>query len=101
MLDVTDILTNTTDSRTSEDAKKHAREILEAAGVHFDAAEGVVAAEHEKRVIAGYKAALHSECDPPVAVIAAHDIYIYNLDPRVSEEAKQHAKEYLKEHNVQ
>ncbi|EIW62440.1 uncharacterized protein TRAVEDRAFT_42806 [Trametes versicolor FP-101664 SS1] len=74
------MLTKATGSRTSEDAKKHAREILEAAGVQFDAAEGAAAAEHEKRVIAGYKAALHN--------------------PRVSEEAKQHAKEYLKEHNV-
>lgn len=27
--------------------------------------------------------------------------YVRDLDPRVSEEAKQHAKEYLKEHNVQ
>ncbi|KAL1945597.1 hypothetical protein VTO73DRAFT_1599 [Trametes versicolor] len=81
MLHVAMITTNGICSRTSEDAKKHAREILEAAGVQFDAAKGAAAAEHEKHVVAGYKAALHN--------------------PRVSEEAKQHAKEYLKEHNVQ
>ncbi|KAJ7913885.1 Conidiation protein 6-domain-containing protein [Mycena leptocephala] len=36
--------------------------------------------EHQTRVLAGYKAALHN--------------------PRVSEEAKQHASEYLEEHNA-
>ncbi|OJT10672.1 hypothetical protein TRAPUB_12818 [Trametes pubescens] len=64
-----------TDPRTSEDAKKHAREILEAAGIQFDAVEDVAAAEHEKRVIAGYKAALNSECDYPVATMAVHDVW--------------------------
>lgn len=36
--------------------------------------------EHLTRVLAGYKAALHN--------------------PRVSKEAKDHAKEYLAEHNA-
>ncbi|KAI9059103.1 hypothetical protein FKP32DRAFT_1157184 [Trametes sanguinea] len=66
--------------RTSEDAKRHAREILEADGYHGDSPEGVAADEHHNRIIAGYKAALHN--------------------PRVSQEAKQHAKEYLQEHGA-
>ncbi|KAI8975919.1 Conidiation protein 6-domain-containing protein [Trametes punicea] len=64
--------------RTSEEAKRHAREILEADGYQFERPEGVSEDEHQKRVNAGYKAALNN--------------------PRVSEEAKQHAREYLKEH---
>ncbi|KAG6829917.1 hypothetical protein H0H92_002940 [Tricholoma furcatifolium] len=59
----------------SEDAKKHAREILTASGyTEFEKDETA----HNTRVLAGYKAALHN--------------------PNVSEEAKQHAREYLKEH---
>ncbi|KAH9894739.1 Conidiation protein 6-domain-containing protein [Cubamyces lactineus] len=64
--------------RTSEEAKRHAREILEADGYQFERPEGVTEDEHQKRVNAGYKAALNN--------------------PRVSEEAKQHAREYLQEH---
>ncbi|KAI0325107.1 hypothetical protein GY45DRAFT_1330741 [Cubamyces sp. BRFM 1775] len=64
--------------RTSEEAKRHAREILEADGYQFERPEGMTEDEHQKRVNAGYKAALNN--------------------PRVSEEAKQHAREYLQEH---
>ncbi|KAI0360832.1 FAD/NAD(P)-binding domain-containing protein [Trametes cingulata] len=64
--------------RTSEGAKQHAREILEADGYQVDRPEGMTEDEHQKRVNAGYKAALHN--------------------PRVSEEAKQHAREYLEQH---
>ncbi|KAI0373572.1 hypothetical protein BV20DRAFT_962780 [Pilatotrama ljubarskyi] len=64
--------------RTSEGAKQHAREILEADGYQIERPEGVTEDEHQKRVNAGYKAALHN--------------------PRVSEEAKQHAREYLEQH---
>ncbi|KAI0082028.1 hypothetical protein K474DRAFT_1694711 [Panus rudis PR-1116 ss-1] len=63
---------------TSEQAKAHAREILEAAGYTVERSSDVTQDEHEKRVLAGYKAALHN--------------------PRVSEEAKQHAREYLQQH---
>nr|VWP01262.1 Protein kinase domain-containing protein [Ganoderma boninense] len=66
--------------RTSEEAKRHAREILEADGYTVEPAEGMTEDEHQTRVLAGYKAALHN--------------------PRVSKEAKDHAKEYLAEHNA-
>ncbi|KAH8107832.1 hypothetical protein BXZ70DRAFT_912866 [Cristinia sonorae] len=65
---------------TSEQAKAHAREILEAAGYTFERSSDVSEDEHQTRVLAGYKAALHN--------------------PRVSQEAKDHAKEYLREHNA-
>ncbi|KIK79559.1 hypothetical protein PAXRUDRAFT_16276 [Paxillus rubicundulus Ve08.2h10] len=67
---------------TSEQAKHHAEEVLQAAGIdsrHPDHSEE----EHQTRVLAGYKAALHSKY------------------PRVSEEAKQHAKEFLGEHGIE
>ncbi|KAI0666711.1 hypothetical protein C8Q78DRAFT_994779 [Trametes maxima] len=63
---------------TSEGAKQHAREILEADGYQFERPEGVTEDEHQVRVNAGYKAALNN--------------------PRVSDEAKLHAEEYLREH---
>ncbi|RDB19737.1 Conidiation-specific protein 6 [Hypsizygus marmoreus] len=78
--------------RVSEEAKQHARdflkqheaygerqsrEILSAAGYHERVSDE---AEHNKRVLAGYKAAL--------------------INPNVSEEAKVHAREYLKEHGA-
>ncbi len=69
-----------TDPRTSDEAKRHAREILEADGYTVEPAEGVTEDEHQTRVLAGYKAALHN--------------------PRVSKEAKDHAKEYLREHSA-
>ncbi|KAI1784261.1 Conidiation protein 6-domain-containing protein [Ganoderma leucocontextum] len=66
--------------RTSDEAKRHAREILEADGYTVEPAAGVTEDEHQTRVLAGYKAALHN--------------------PRVSKEAKEHAKEYLAEYNA-
>ncbi|KAI0790704.1 Conidiation protein 6-domain-containing protein [Abortiporus biennis] len=69
-----------TSERTSEQAKAHAREVLEAAGYHVEREAGVSETEHQNRVISGYKAALHN--------------------PRVSAEAKEHAKQYLKEHKA-
>ncbi|KAK0460276.1 uncharacterized protein EV420DRAFT_1620049 [Desarmillaria tabescens] len=63
---------------TSKEAKQHAREILEAAGI--DPSDLRTDAEHETRVIAGYKAALHN--------------------PRVSPGAKKHAEEFLKAHKA-
>ncbi|EKM54064.1 uncharacterized protein PHACADRAFT_185049 [Phanerochaete carnosa HHB-10118-sp] len=65
---------------TSPEAKKHAREILEAHGYTIERGEGVSEDEHHTRVLAGYKAALHN--------------------PRVSDEAKAHAREYLREHDA-
>jgi hypothetical protein len=49
------------DPYTSEQAKKHAAEILEAAGYVVEQPSGVSADEHETRVLAGYKAALSSK----------------------------------------
>lgn len=49
------------DEHTSEDAKKHAREILQAAGYSEKDATN---AQHDSRVLAGYKAALHSKFVP-------------------------------------
>ncbi|KAI6135765.1 hypothetical protein EV401DRAFT_2203367 [Pisolithus croceorrhizus] len=65
---------------TSEEAKKHAEEVLQAAGIighHQDATDE----EHETRVLAGYKAALHN--------------------PRVSDAAKEHARRYLEERGLE
>ena len=70
----------TADPHASTEAKRHAREILEADGYTVEPGEGVTEDEHQTRVLAGYKAALHN--------------------PRVSPEAKEHAREYLAEHNA-
>jgi len=48
------------DEHTSEEAKAHAREVLEAAGYSIERAQGATDEEHETHVLAGYKAALHS-----------------------------------------
>lgn len=50
------------DPNTSAEAKAHAREILAADGYQEDRPEGVTEDEHQKRVNAGYKAALNSMC---------------------------------------
>ncbi|KAG9316462.1 hypothetical protein JVU11DRAFT_2496 [Chiua virens] len=81
---------------TSPEAKQHAEEVLQAAGIlerdpdHTDE-------QHQVRVIAGYKAALHSMS--LVFLFAVADRFS-PADPRVSEEGKKHAREYLKEHGV-
>lgn len=54
-------LTSHTDDRTSAQAKEHAREVLEAAGYTVEPGPGVSQSEHQTHVLAGYKAALHSE----------------------------------------
>jgi hypothetical protein len=52
--------------------------------------------EHHTRVLAGYKAALHSMLLP----FSKTGLYSCSLDDRVSAEAKEHAREYLKKHDV-
>jgi hypothetical protein len=48
---------------TSETAKDHAREVLDAAGVpDYTGSTEAEFSEHDTRVLAGYKAALNSEC---------------------------------------
>ncbi|KAJ8453581.1 hypothetical protein ONZ45_g19658 [Pleurotus djamor] len=64
---------------TKEDIN-YAREILEAAGYHVERSAETTEAEHQTRVLAGYKAAMHN--------------------PNVSKEAKEHARQYLKEHGA-
>jgi hypothetical protein len=81
------------DEATSDKAKAHAREILEAAG--YTVTEHPNAEEHQVRVMAGYKAALHS-----TSILFTTRLYSCPIDPRVSDEAKQHATEYLKEHDA-
>ena len=84
---------------TSPEAKKHAREILEAHGYTVERAEGVSEDDHQTRVLAGYKAALNSESYHTL-FLYRHVAHICLIDPRVSDEAKAHAREFLKEHNA-
>ena len=87
---------DSSDENTSEQAKAHAREVLEAAGYTVERDPDVSEDEHEKRVLAGYKAALHSEC-----IACVYRIFFgsnFEPDPRVSAEAKQHAKQYLEQY---
>lgn len=85
------------DPYTSQAAKAHAEEVLQAAGIHErlpDHSEE----EHQTRVLAGYKAALHSMSR---TIGLASSLTLSSIDPRVSEEAKQHVREYLEEHGVE
>lgn len=93
-------LTVITDPLTSEGAKAHAREVLEAAGYTFERDEGVSEDEHMMRVLAGYKAALHSESDNTNFIYASAHCVFATLDPNVGPEAKEHAREFLKEHDA-
>jgi hypothetical protein len=48
------------DEATSEAAKQHAREVLEAAGYHTETPANSTDEEHRHRIIGGYRAALNS-----------------------------------------
>lgn len=94
-----------TDPNTSEKAKQHAREVLEAEGEEVDthpdhSPPASSQDQHTKRVLAGYKAALHSTLP-----IRSHSLYIFDLsaltDTNVSHEAKERAREILREHGEQ
>ncbi|KAJ7158337.1 Conidiation protein 6-domain-containing protein [Mycena crocata] len=67
------------DDASSDEAQAHAREIFEAAGYTVSGGKEDTD-EHQVRVLAGYKAALNN--------------------PRVSDGAKKHAQQYLKEHGA-
>ena len=54
--------------------------------------------EHATRVLAGYKAALHSQSMS--LIIQGYLLTTRIADPRVSDAAKKHAREYLKEHGA-
>ena len=92
----------TQDAGTSESAKEHSREILEAAGItvdHSGKPERGTEDEHETRVLAGYKAALHSASFPKY-MSSFECESLSPSDPRVSDAAKQHAREYLRNRGV-
>jgi len=93
-----------TDDRVSEEAKAHAREILDAAGVLEEFEEGGSEEqrdEHENRVLGGYKAALNSTSSQIVPLYArSNDTSTLSVDPNVSEGAKEHAREFLRERNA-
>ena len=68
-----------TDPKTSEEAKEHARDILEAEGEEVQRPPKQHSPppspqhdEHTKRVLAGYKAALHSKSPSLPSTIVVH-----------------------------
>lgn len=87
-----------TDPHTSTEAKAHAEEVLQAAGIH-ERHPDHTDVEHQTRVLAGYKASLHSTLSTLATITPFLTVSL--VDPRVSEEAKQHAREYIKEHSVE
>lgn len=92
------ILIAPADENTSADAKRHAKEVLSAAGYQVEKPSDSTDEEHETRVMAGYKAALASMWH----VFQRHqpNTSTSDLDPNVSEAAKQHAMDLLKEHGA-
>lgn len=86
-----------TDPYTSAEAKAHAEEVLQAAGIH-ERHPGHTDEEHQTRVLAGYKASLHSTW---WALGTITRVTMSLADPRVSDEAKEHAREYLKEYDIE
>ncbi|KAJ8590392.1 hypothetical protein M405DRAFT_164377 [Rhizopogon salebrosus TDB-379] len=70
----------TSNPNVSDEAKQHAREVLEAAGIH-QRLDTHSDEEHQNRVLAGYKAAIHN--------------------PNVSVAAKVHARQYLTDSGVE
>jgi len=98
------------DPNTSDKAKEHAREILEAEGEEIPHSEPSPPAsaqdQHTKRVLAGYKAAIHStsqglfpRCHPTRAVFSWISDPNALADVKTSDKAKEHAKKKLEEYN--
>lgn len=84
------------DPHVSEEAKQHAREVLEAAGIQRKL-DTHSEEEHQHRVLAGYKAAIHSK----ICFRTTQCLLIMCVpDPNVSAAAKQHAREYLADSGV-
>jgi hypothetical protein len=86
----------------SDEAKEHSRQVIEEVSKNDLPKEQELASDDkdETRVLAGYKATMKS--GRYVCSIRAHDIDIYVsfcviLDPNVSQEAKDHAREILEE----
>lgn len=82
------------DPNTSEEAKHHAQQVLNAA----ESGNGSDDAVDPTRRAAGFKAALHSEHHQPFEILlsALNALNIVLLDPNVSTEAKEHAREELR-----
>ena len=95
-----------TDPKTSEEAKERAREVLEAEGEEVPRPPKQHSPppspqhdEHTKRVLAGYKATLRSKSPSlPSTIVCPFLIILPFVDPKVSEEAKERARDYLKNH---
>jgi len=84
-------------SDVSDEAKAHAREML-GENVHSSSHDRKSDDETENRRMGGYKATLKSKFDGPMCILPqANEVLI---DPNVSDEAKEHAEEVLKEHGV-
>ena len=93
-----------TDPRTSEEAKQHAREVLaeeEEEEAHPEQSSPVSAHDrHTKRVLGGYKAALRSTLlglTTAGSLVSAKLTSWLSIDTNVSQEAKDRAREILKE----
>jgi hypothetical protein len=97
------------DPNTSEEAKDNAREILETAAQDPSSVPGLEATDrcsvdreeeiHEHRVLGGYKATLKSGFTF-LQLLSQSLMFICHVDPNVSEEAKEEAREVLAEHGV-
>ncbi|KAG8213794.1 HbrB-like-domain-containing protein [Butyriboletus roseoflavus] len=83
---------------TSAEAKAHAEEVLQAAGIHERHPEHNDD-QHQARVLGGYKASLRSMSR--VLGTITQFLTMPSIDPHVSDEAKQHAREYLKEYGIE
>jgi len=84
-------------SNVSDEAKAHAREML-GEDVHSSSHGRKSDDESENRRMGGYKATLKSKFDASVCTLQRANEML--IDPNVSDEAKEHAEEVLKEHGV-
>ena len=81
----------------SDEAKAHAREML-GEDVHSSGHDRKSDDETENRRMGGYKATLKSKFNALVCILTQPNEML--IDPNVSDEAKEHAEEVLKEHGV-
>ena len=81
------------DPNTSSQAKRHAEEVL-GSGISTEPSTGGSDDLHQTRVNAGYNATIHSQsfcCSAMLFEAHPHPC----TDPNVSEEAQEHARDYL------
>jgi len=84
-------------SDVSDEAKAHAREMLDE-NAHSSSHDHKSGDQSENRRMGGYKATLKSKFDASVCTLPQVNEVL--IDPNVSDEAKEHAEEVLKEHGV-